>query len=137
MMTHDEVYSRWFQLVDAQLDGVEKNAALPEPFHLITRGGDRHGALERTYYSRDTEGDGMDRLVSIAALPVPQGAGTFEFWFGGRSADRFVRRLASSLQVLLDDPDWGDIADALADAIDQARAVTESDLSEILRSALF
>ncbi|WP_369033251.1 hypothetical protein [Streptomyces adonidis] len=137
-MTLNEACDRWSELINERLDSVEKEASLSETFRLITRGGDRHGALEWTYYSQDAKGDGMDLLVSIAVFPhASWGVGTFEFWFGGRLGDRYGRHLASTLKVLIDEPDWRSITAALADAAAQAHAVTESDLSDVLPVAPF
>ncbi|PBC78939.1 hypothetical protein BX265_3731 [Streptomyces sp. TLI_235] len=137
-MTPNEAYIRWSELVNDHLERTLKDVELAENFELITRGGDRHGALEWTYYSRDTESDGLDRLISIAVIPAPQrGTGTFEFWFGGRVGDRFMRRLASSLEVSIVEPDWREVCISLADAVDQVHSVTERDLSDVLPAAPF
>ncbi|MBC3842053.1 hypothetical protein GXW82_23290 [Streptacidiphilus sp. 4-A2] len=138
MTTVDEAWVRWSELMDSQLTGAAKGAELPESFRLITHGGDRHGALEWTYYSQSTSDDTMDRLISIAVIPHVQWEfGTFEFWFGGRREDRYTRRLASSLEVSLKEPDWQAITAALDDAVDQALSVAETHLNTVLPAAPF
>ncbi|WP_328667589.1 hypothetical protein OG905_11215 [Streptomyces sp. NBC_00322] len=130
-MSVEGAYSLWVEIVRP----VAKNAfqklagdALSR-YELITNGGDRHGALEWVFYSQTTADDPMDRLAAIAVIPHPQaGSADFEFWFGGRLGDLYVRRLSSCLSIEHQNMNWGVITDALRDAALQANSMTEQDL---------
>ncbi|NUK01774.1 hypothetical protein [Streptomyces lunaelactis] len=133
-MSVDQAFTEWVETVRPVTQyALKRESDLLSGYVLITDGGDRHGALEWVFYSEATADDPLDRLAAIGVIPHPEaGSADFEFWFGGRSGDRYVRRLASYFYIEHKSMDWDTIADGLKDAVLQANSVNEEDLNAFI-----
>ena len=133
-MSSEEAYIYWIETIGALVDDVDRKrtAGLDDRYRLVTRAGDRHGALEWTFYSTEGGIDGLDRLVSVAVVPESMELANVEFIFGGRLGDRSTVHVARSSLVKASglDPFVG----WLEDAVEQANTITKRDLSEAVEA---
>ncbi|MFF4534016.1 hypothetical protein ACFY1P_32705 [Streptomyces sp. NPDC001407] len=133
-MTANEVYSQWATTVHALMkELLDERPEVVRDYKPITKGGDRHGAMEWMFYSQGTSTDPLDRLASVGVIPQPSSdRADLEFSFGARLGDRYTRKIASYLDIQHKDLGLGEIAKGIEDAVMQAEALTEEDLGAVI-----